>query len=519
MGIGSLRRLESQKSRLFWKRVDQLKKQLMNAEQADLYRRIQNFSVDKPGSGFPFSQRLVRENGWTDEYTQRVIDEYKKFAFLAVAAGHSVAPSDQVDQVWHLHLVYTHSYWDEFCRTVLQQPLHHAPTQGGQDEQTKFHDLYNKTLASYEAFFGYPPPEDIWPSADVRFARDIHFVRVNTRRSWILPKPRLDWRIGSVLIIALVLNLTACTPLAATNVWNPFNFRGPDFLRFYLMVIGIGVGLAYYLRLRLQQSTDISPDGFPQVDVYETAYLAAGNYRAINTAIVNLVQRGHLRLLPETRSLALVDDLPENSHPLEQAVVQAIESDGGIGQVRLSALSSTKPINQCLQNHGVLLNEKQAEDSRLYPGFIIVAVLVLGFAKVWLGIVRHKPVGYLIILCFFVGWLGYLFLIKQSLYRSRLGIRLLKTLRSDYLALSKSTLEETPIPSSRLAMAFALFGASVLTGTFDDLGNVLAPLRTSAGSYAGGGCGVSGCSGGGGGGGMGVAVVAAVAAAKTTYTN
>ena len=109
----------------------------MDAEQTELYRRIQEFSVDKSGSDFPFSQRLARENGWADDYAQRVIDEYKKFAFLAVAADHPVTPSDQVDQVWHLHLVYTHSYWDEFCQKVLQQPLHHVPTCGGEREHAR----------------------------------------------------------------------------------------------------------------------------------------------------------------------------------------------------------------------------------------------------------------------------------------------------------------------------------------------------------------------------------------------
>ena len=67
----------------------------MNTEQTALYHRIQSFSVDKPGSEFPFSQRLAHENGWTVEYTQRVIEEYKKFAFLAAAAGHPVTLSDQ----------------------------------------------------------------------------------------------------------------------------------------------------------------------------------------------------------------------------------------------------------------------------------------------------------------------------------------------------------------------------------------------------------------------------------------
>lgn len=112
----------------------------MNYQQAELYQRIQAFYLDEEDARLTFSKRLARDNGWTIEYSQRVIDEYKKFVFLAVVAGHPVTPSDQVDQVWHLHLTYTQSYWGEFCPNVLQTPLHHNPTLGGRNEQNKFNN-------------------------------------------------------------------------------------------------------------------------------------------------------------------------------------------------------------------------------------------------------------------------------------------------------------------------------------------------------------------------------------------
>ena len=37
--------------------------------------------------------------------------------------GRHIGPSDEVDQAWHLHLVYTRSYWGEFCPNVLGKPL------------------------------------------------------------------------------------------------------------------------------------------------------------------------------------------------------------------------------------------------------------------------------------------------------------------------------------------------------------------------------------------------------------
>ena len=136
--------------------------QPMNSQQIELYQRIQAFSLDDPDAELSFSQRLAKDNNWSLEYTDRAIGEYKKFAFLAVAAGHPVTPSDLVDQVWHLHLSYTRSYWEDFCPRVLQMSLHHDPTRGGQAETEKFDDWYQRTLESYDRFFGQSPPAEIW---------------------------------------------------------------------------------------------------------------------------------------------------------------------------------------------------------------------------------------------------------------------------------------------------------------------------------------------------------------------
>jgi hypothetical protein len=160
----------------------------MTEEQLALWLKVRAFELDDPESAFPFSSRLARENGWTLEYTLRTIDEYKKFMFLICIAGHPLTPSDQVDQVWHLHLLYTHSYWKEFCATVLKREVHHGPTKGGKQEGDKFNDWYTKTLQTYTAIFSEAPPTDIWPPNEKRF-RDITYQRVNVDKNWIIKKP------------------------------------------------------------------------------------------------------------------------------------------------------------------------------------------------------------------------------------------------------------------------------------------------------------------------------------------
>ncbi len=162
---------------------------LWESQQVELYARIQALTIDQPGASFPFSERLAREHQWSLLYTQRVIEEYKKFLFLAIVADHPVTPSNAVDQAWHLHLTYTHSYWNDLCAQILSRPLHHHPTQGGQQQRELFWDCYSKTLNSYESFLGYCAPADIWPTPVTQFQQAGHFRQVNAQDYWIIPKP------------------------------------------------------------------------------------------------------------------------------------------------------------------------------------------------------------------------------------------------------------------------------------------------------------------------------------------
>ncbi|WP_324671411.1 hypothetical protein [Hymenobacter sp. GOD-10R] len=154
----------------------------------NLWERIRAFELDDPAASFSFTDRLARENGWPLDYALRAVLEYKKFMFLLCLAPHPLTPSDPVDQVWHLHLLYTQSYWVAFCDQVLGRPIHHGPTKGGPSEQTKFENWYERTKQLYHTTFNALPPADIWPDSETRF-REINFRRVNLDAYWLVPKP------------------------------------------------------------------------------------------------------------------------------------------------------------------------------------------------------------------------------------------------------------------------------------------------------------------------------------------
>ena len=156
-----------------------------------LRERIEAFQLDDPESSLPFTSRLAREQAWTHAFAARVVFEYRRFLYLAMTADHPVTPSEEVDQAWHLHLVYTKNYWHVLCRDILGKELHHQPTLGGQDEGEKFTDWYSRTLASYRAVFHQCPPQDIWPEPELRFAAAGQARWVDVSQFWLLPRPAI----------------------------------------------------------------------------------------------------------------------------------------------------------------------------------------------------------------------------------------------------------------------------------------------------------------------------------------
>jgi hypothetical protein len=167
-----------------------------------LWSSLSSYTIGLEDAAFPFAARLARENGWRRAHADRVIDEYRRFCFLAMTAGHVVTPSDAVDQAWHLHLIYTRDYWERFCPDILGRPLHHGPTAGGRSEHDRFYAQYAETLRSYEAVFG-PPPPDIWPNAARRLIDDPRARRVHPRDVFILPKAAV-W-LAALVALAVLL--------------------------------------------------------------------------------------------------------------------------------------------------------------------------------------------------------------------------------------------------------------------------------------------------------------------------
>ncbi|MEO9824035.1 MAG: hypothetical protein ABJF50_06415 [Paracoccaceae bacterium] len=127
-----------------------------------LWEKLEAFTFDAGTGTEPFSVKLAAAEAWDATFAARVIEEYRRFLYLAQVADHEVTPSVAVDRAWHTHLTFTRSYWEELCEGVLGGPFHHDPCKGSED-MPRYNAQYERTLALYFSEFGHVPPHDIWP--------------------------------------------------------------------------------------------------------------------------------------------------------------------------------------------------------------------------------------------------------------------------------------------------------------------------------------------------------------------
>lgn len=110
----------------------------------------------------PLMDMMQKQMGQNAEMAQRVIEEYRKFLFLAMRAGHQVIPPGPINDVWMMHLQNAQNYWENLGQMITERPT--AAQGAGTQNFASMADAWKATLESYEKIFGMKPPMDIWGS-------------------------------------------------------------------------------------------------------------------------------------------------------------------------------------------------------------------------------------------------------------------------------------------------------------------------------------------------------------------
>ena len=470
-----------------------------------LWNRIQNFSLDDVTASFSFTQRLARDNQWGLAFADRVVTEYKKFMFLATCCNHVVTPSEQIDQAWHLHLIYTRSYWEEFCGEILEHPIHHGPTKGGKKEHGKFVDLYEQTIQSYREKFGEEPPQDIWPPSAERFDKTNRRSWVSSKDFWLIRKPKFSKLFNGV---SLPIATAAAAPLAVL-AWSPYDLGGKAFLLFYALLGIASLFFAYVLQRVLVSDGSEKWETVSKkstLPINHLAYLAGGESQVLKSALFELLAGGYAKSFRQQLQLAANAPTNPKVSKLAKAIYQKLKLDSSIDQKEISAIAKLPlaKISGDLVRAGLLESRIKRHVIGWATGIVAASILGIGVGRLIQAAGTGRPVGYLVLEMLAIAVVGTI-LVYSVPFRTKTGDEVLANEKSrvDNGSDKKPDLKAN---ANEVALLVGLFGTSVLSGTIwssfhKELNHVLSPtISTSGGGSTSSGCGGSGCGGGGCGG-------------------
>jgi uncharacterized protein (TIGR04222 family) len=264
-----------------------------------------------------------------------------------------------------------------------------------------------------------------------------------------------------------------------------------------------------------------------RTDPYEVAALN-GPDTLMEAVVGALVHRKVLRI--EGRRIATGDALPADAISVERSVFECTATgDVTLADLRRALIHDIEYYRQRLAQKGLVLDEYRAVLVRLLPSLMYGAILLLGVAKLFVGLSRGRPVMFLVLLVT-LGVLGLLVLGRRP-WRTRLGDTTLTALRDEHQALRTTAMAgdaSQSLDGRELALAVGLFGPAMLIPLgYSDLRQTLHPTSSgsswgssssssdyssscsssdsgggsscsSGGSSCGGGGGCGGCGGGGG---------------------
>jgi uncharacterized protein (TIGR04222 family) len=291
-----------------------------------------------------------------------------------------------------------------------------------------------------------------------------------------------------------------------------FDLPGPEFLKFYLLLLAVCVAGSVAFRFLIRTPAEELRGTTPRtLGALEVAYLAGGARAVTDAAVAALLHREVIRVeAPPVGPSRLVAayPMPVDATPTEVAAYSAIAGAGKDGatlsQVRRTARETAETVATPLRKLQLIVDDAQGVALRAAPALLMGLCLLIGLLKVNVGISRHRPVEFLVMLCIATAGLLLCFVIKIP-HRTRRGDKLLAALKQHNAALEVTTPRH--MAPADLALAMALFGPTVLSGVHDDLYSAFRQANASGGSSCGGsscgssgGCGGGGCGGGGCGG-------------------
>ena len=218
----------------------------MKPKEKQLWGKLKQYPLHTVDTLVPFYTRLMRKHNWDKTYTLKTITEYKKFMFLWSVAGVPLFAPAPIRKVWQLHLMYTQSYWMEFCRGIFGTPIHHSLTSDDDINYEEEAAIYSQLTKVYQQYFDTPPPKSIWLETEsvlrekYQKREEVKAMKAQESASiWhlfyylqgLIPKAKGHWFIASFISLFVILSQPEDLDYET----------GIAFIAVVLMIIGIAV--------------------------------------------------------------------------------------------------------------------------------------------------------------------------------------------------------------------------------------------------------------------------------------
>ena len=346
------------------------------------------FDLDRPAGEYSFSKRLAKENSWTTAFTAQAILEYKKFMYLAATYEFMVSPSEIVDEVWHLHLIFTESY-GELC-LLLGKKIQHIPSTHNKEDYLRFKQAKDRTKEYYEKEFG-TQPESIWGQNEM-------FDSLKVEKS--------NYDIGAITHYGI---------LTAIGLIPVFYFLFKDFYRgiqgtnfmvgmFAITAVTLGL-LELFNRFRLRKIvSQIAPSAF--IFDLSPSELIFAKTQSLEKVIVGelneLVEAGIIKV---NANKTIEHKKTETAIELNEAQMRIVEMLEASGPVTFPVLVNKitkhplfQNIENCMHNLRQKFNSTKKYGALFCINFSVLAILLLlFFTRIVTGYMNDKPIGYLVV--------------------------------------------------------------------------------------------------------------------------
>ncbi len=273
---------------------------------------------------------------------------------------------------------------------------------------------------------------------------------------------------------------------------GPFDLAGGPFLTLYIVLLVATVIAGFLIPPWLR------PEGRSgrASDPGQLAFLAGGRQRFYDAILTRLLAADALKLVYGKEFLA-VPGATGRSGPDQAVLALARRTPASLKSVESVLQPHAAATESDLVDAGLLIDRDVTMQLRFWQTSPYLLLLLFGMTKLWIGVGRDRPVGFLIALLF-VTTIAALLRFTTADRRTRAGKALVDGTRNRSDRLRRAPTRD------EAALGVALFGTGVLLGSAWSGYHGMRRASDGGGFESGSGSsGDGGCGGGGGGGGGG----------------